>query len=31
VVAHYAGDWTLANVHPPAREKLLARFPISPT
>jgi alkane 1-monooxygenase len=27
VVAHYAGDITLANVHPPAREKLLARYP----
>jgi alkane 1-monooxygenase len=28
VVAHYGGDVRLANVHPPAREKLLARYPM---
>ncbi len=27
VVAHYGGDVTLANVHPPARERLLATYP----
>jgi alkane 1-monooxygenase len=26
VVAHYHGDVTRANIHPPARARLLARF-----
>ena len=26
VVAHYGGDVTLANIHPPARERVLARY-----
>jgi alkane 1-monooxygenase len=27
VVAHYGGDISLANVHPPARKQLLSRYP----
>jgi alkane 1-monooxygenase len=26
VVEHYQGDVTLANIHPPARERILARW-----
>ncbi len=26
VLAHYGGDVTLANIHPPARERVLARY-----
>jgi alkane 1-monooxygenase len=26
VVAHYEGDVTLANIHPPKRNKILARW-----
>jgi alkane 1-monooxygenase len=31
VVAHYGGDVTLANIYPPARRKLLARYPVPAT
>ena len=30
VVAHYGGDVTLANIHPPNRGRLLARYPRPP-
>jgi len=26
VLAHYAGDVNLANIHPPKREEILARY-----
>jgi alkane 1-monooxygenase len=26
LLAHYDGDVTLANIHPPARERVLARY-----
>ena len=30
VLAHYGGDVTLANLHPPARKRLLARYAAAP-
>jgi alkane 1-monooxygenase len=30
VVAHYGGDVTLANIHPPKRDQLLARWDTLP-